>query len=361
MKQALLSIYLFLSISLLQAQIPAGYYDDAAGLSGENLRIALRDIITSGHTQNTYASLWDHFEITDKRIDGKVWDMYSDIPGGTPPYLFTFNSDQCGTYGTENDCYNREHSVPASWFDDGYPMYADLFHLVPTDGYVNNRRSNYPFGEVGSATWTSQNGSKLGNCNFTGYTGVVFEPIDSFKGDFARIYFYMATRYMNSIANWESSANTMFSTSNKNLSTYGKNLMLAWNQLDPVSAKEIARNNKVYSIQHNRNPYVDHPEWIIAVWDPQASVLNANQQLFTASVYPNPCNTNDKLLLDIFSESPENVSVTLVNVNGNIIKEYQNVNVNQTFTIDNQNLSSGIYFIIIKNDAIILRQKLIIN
>ncbi len=124
--------------------------------------------------------------------------MYSDNPGGTVPYTYNLtDADQCGNYGGEGDCYNREHSWPKSWSDEDAPMYSDLFHLYPTDGYVNGRRSNYPFGDVGSASWTSMNGSKVGSCSYPGYSGTVFEPIYEYKGDFARSYFYMTVRYYN--------------------------------------------------------------------------------------------------------------------------------------------------------------------
>ena len=76
---------------------------------------------------------------------------------------FIFIDDQCGTYKKEEDCYNREHSFPKSWFNDDYPMYTDLFHLYPTDGYVNNQRGNYPFGETNGEKYKSNGGfSKLG-------------------------------------------------------------------------------------------------------------------------------------------------------------------------------------------------------
>ncbi|MBN2667649.1 MAG: endonuclease [Bacteroidales bacterium] len=257
-------ILLVLGWGLGFSQIPNGYYDNAQGLTGDNLRTALYNIIKN-HNQESYNGLWTDFQTTDVKSNGKVWDMYSTRSDGTANYEFTFVSDQCGNYSGEGTCYNREHSVPASWFDDDYPMYSDLFHLYPTDGYVNNRRSNYPFGEVGSATWTSTNGSKLGSSNYPGYSGTVFEPIDEFKGDFARSYFYMLTCYMPNISSWSSDM-----LSGDNFSTWAKNMLLEWNELDPVSQKEIDRNNAVYGIQNNRNPYIDHPEWAVAVWDPNA-------------------------------------------------------------------------------------------
>ncbi len=242
---------------------PAGYYDNASGLTGQNLQIALHDIIDN-HTVKSYDYLWTAFETTDDKTNGKVWDMYSDVPDGTPAYEYTFGSDQCGTYGEEGDCYNREHSFPASWFSDGSPMYTDLFHLVPTDGKVNGMRSNYPYGEVGTATWTSTNGCQVGASDFPGYSGTVFEPIDDYKGDFARNYFYMATRYSNLIGNWSSPM--LDGSSFPAFTEWAETLLISWHNADPVSQKEIDRNNAIYGIQNNRNPYIDHPEYVDLVW-----------------------------------------------------------------------------------------------
>jgi len=250
-----------------QAQIPLGYYDSAEGLIGSELREALRDIIDD-HTIRSYGDLWLHFQTTDVNADGLVWDMYSDVPGGTSDYTYTFSVDQCGNYAQEGDCYNREHSFPKSWFGGSVPpMYTDLFHLVPTDGYVNGQRGNYPYGEVDSPTWTSTNGSKRGPCSYPGYTGTVFEPIDEYKGDFARGYFYMLTRYMNNISSWNSDM-----LSGGDFSPWAKQLLLDWAAADTVSQKEIDRNNEIYSIQENRNPFIDHPEFIHDIWDLASSI-----------------------------------------------------------------------------------------
>ena len=78
--------------------------------------------------------------------------MYSDVTN------YTFGTDQCGTYGVEGDCYNREHSVPKSWFSEQSPMKSDVWHVYPTDGKINGMRSNNPFGEVGSGASSSKNG-----------------------------------------------------------------------------------------------------------------------------------------------------------------------------------------------------------
>lgn len=268
----------------LYAQIPVGYYDSAAGLSGAALRNALHDIISNNFQSVSYSNLWSSYLQTDKKSNGKVWDMYSDIPGGTAPYEYIFGTNQCGTYNSEADCYNREHTVPASWFNDNAPMYSDVFMVVPTDGWVNNKRGNYPYGEIGSVSWTSQNGSKVGSSNFTGYSGTVFEPIDSFKGDFARIYFYVAVRYKDEISSWSGE-----SFSGDNLSSWTENMMLQWHASDPVSQKEIDRNNAVYSEQNNRNPFVDNPSWVYSIWGPSAG-LKPVSVFYKVNLFPNPAN-----------------------------------------------------------------------
>jgi endonuclease I len=270
--------------SWLIGQIPSGYYNAASGLHGEPLQQALHNIIDN-HTSVSYSSLWNYFEQTDKKSNGKVWDMYSDIPGGTPPYQYTFGSDQCGNYSAEGDCYNREHSFPKSWFGgEVAPMNSDLFHLCPTDGYVNGKRGNYAFGEVGNASWTSMNGSKLGSCVAPGFSGTVFEPIDGYKGDFARNYFYMATRYYGEDNNWPGSD----MTNGAEPKPWALNMLYLWHQQDPVSQKEIDRNNAVYQIQDNRNPFIDHPEYVGTLWFYSGVGIDDVADRTDFSVYPNP-------------------------------------------------------------------------
>ena len=237
----------------LWAEVPAGYYDAAVGKSGEELQKSLSTIINNA-TDVGYSGLWDLYRTTDKRPDGKVWDMYSDVTD------FVFGTDQCGTYSSEGDCYNREHSVPKSWFSEQSPMKSDVWHVYPTDGKVNGMRSNNPFGEVGSGASSSKNGfSKWGKCVTPGYSGTVFEPNDEYKGDFARTYFYFATRYQNRINNWGG----IFVSSYPHIVQWQLDMLLRWNEMDPVSQKEIDRNEAVYaSKQGNRNPFIDYPELV---------------------------------------------------------------------------------------------------
>jgi len=248
------------------------YYAAADGKKGAELKTALHAIIKAGHTSNTYNGLWTHFQTTDKRSDGKVWDMYSNITN------YTFGTDQAGNFSKEGDKYNREHSFPNSWFggQTSHIAYSDLFHLYPTDGTINGMRSNYCFGETKNPSKTSKNSfSKLGPCSYSGSGApTCFEPNDIYKGDFARTYFYMVTRYEDEIVSWfqnygnkEGVSETLGGTTYPGLTQWQVNMFLAWSAKDPVSAdKEIPRNNEVAKIQKNRNPFIDYPGLEEYIW-----------------------------------------------------------------------------------------------
>lgn len=296
-------LFFVTSISCVQAQPPSGYYDAADGIQGgATLKTAFFNIIKNPDVLS-YNGLLDAFKTTDRRPDnGKVWDMYSDVPGGTAPYYYNFG-ETCGNYSGEGSCYNREHSFPKSWFGGKVPpMNSDLFHLYPTDGKVNGQRGSYPYGEVGIANWTSQNGSKRGDNTFGSYRGTVFEPIDAYKGDFARSYFYMVTAYENRVAAWNSPQ--LGGNSYPAFSTWSKDMLLKWHREDPVSQKEIDRNNAVYGFQHNRNPYIDFPDLAEYVWGTKTN------QVFkldgSGGVDPSPTTvtveTDFKSSLDPFTE-----------------------------------------------------------
>jgi endonuclease I len=338
-KSALLLAVVLYFVSFSFSQVPAGYYDPADGLYGTALQAALHNII-KGQTVVDYQSLWVHFETTDKKQDNTVWDLYSDTPSGTPPYVYYFFTDQCvNTPGYEGACYNREHSWPKSWFGgEVEPMYTDMFHLYPTDSYVNTRRNNYAYGEVNNPSWTSLNGSKLGPCSAPGYTGTVFEPIDEFKGDLARTYFYMATRYYTEDSSWPGSE----ATTGSQLKPWALAMMLQWDSQDPVSQKEVDRNNAVYMIQNNRNPFIDHPGYSQEIWGPNAGISEKGSGSLTLMVYPNPALDHCYLILPAgYPEKDCEIKVT--NVTGT------QENINFTFegsrvSADISALPSGIYF-----------------
>lgn len=343
-----LSFFCFLLLSIAYGQIPPGYYNSAQGLTGNPLKLALHNIIKN-HNSVSYSSLWTHFQNTDKKSNGKVWDIYSDIPGGTPPYQFTFVSDQCGSYNSEADCYNREHSWPQSWFNSETVPSSDLFHIYPTDGYVNNIRSNYPYAEVGWVNTTTLNGSTLGFSSSTGYSSAAFEPIDEYKGDLARSYFYMSTRYMNEDAGWATSA----ATNKSELLPWQVDQLLIWAHQDAVSAKEIARNNAIYQIQNNRNPFIDHPEWIDSIWHATLTSLeNLEEKQLFMHVYPNPSSTNVNVLLD--GEAVEGTRLLVVNVLGEIVllEDHTTDSMGKlSIELQSENWRSGVYFISLKQSA----------
>lgn len=250
-----------------QAVIPAGYYDGADGLKKVELKTKLYNIIKD-HTVLTYTDLWTAFRTTDVRADGKVWDIYSK----TTNFVFGTNQDSGSGGSTEGEFYNREHSFPNSWFGGlkDSPMYTDLFHMYPSDKWVNNKRGNMPFGNVQAVTGFSANHyCEWGSSTESGSSLTVFEPADELKGDMARTYFYMVTRYENLVAGWKSNANTEMLGGNSYpaFSAWALNVLLEWSRLDPVSAKERARNEVIYAnFQHNRNPFIDFPSLAEFVW-----------------------------------------------------------------------------------------------
>jgi len=337
-KPALLLAAVLFFFTFTYAQIPQGYYDAADGLYRTALQSALHDIIKN-HTVVTYQSLWYYFQSTDKKADNSVWDMYSDVPNGTLPYVYYYNSNECGTYHTEGDCFNREHSWPKSWFGgEVEPMYTDMFHLYPVDGYVNGMRNDNPYGEVNSPTWTSMNGGKLGPNVTPGYTGKVFEPIDEYKGDLARTYFYMSVRYYTEDSGWPGSD----ATTGSQLKPWALALMLQWDSTDPVSQKETERNNAVYLIQHNRNPFIDHPEYSQEIWGPNAGITTLSNGAGKLVIYPNP--SHDRCYITLPVTCPEHDCVlTTTNTMGSQEK------INYTFegnriSADITSLPAGIYF-----------------
>ncbi len=258
----LIIILLFLCVPLF-SQVPDGYYTSANGKYGAPLKTALYHIIKDPEVVS-YALLWEMFEKTDSQGDNNVWDMYSDRPTKEAMYYHDFRRSRCGSYRKEGDCYNREHTLPRSWFQKNRLLESDLFHLYPADGFVNNRRGNLPFGEVGIILWESTNGSKVGQNTFGDYTKMVFEPIDEYKGDFARTFFYLVTAYENEVVRWNS--DQVGNSNYPGLSDWSLHMLLKWHREDPVSIKEVRRNEEVYKIQGNRNPFIDYPHLVEHVW-----------------------------------------------------------------------------------------------
>ena len=259
MKRFYIFIFLLIAAQWLQAQnIPSGYYNNAANKTGDALKAALHTIITTNDSHVSYDGLWTSYQTTDLKPNSSIiWDIYSNVQ-------YTYQSGQCGNYSGEGDCYNREHLWAQSWTNNDATEKTDLHHVYPTDGFVNSKRSNYAFGEVSNPTYTSGNGGKLGPNTISGFNGTVFEPVDEYKGDIARALMYVSVRYYGLDSNWDNSDMTTKSV----IKDWAMTMLLDWHENDPVSQKEIDRNEAVYGIQHNRNPFVDHPEYARMIWDP---------------------------------------------------------------------------------------------
>lgn len=258
----------------------SNYYDYnklAVGV-GAALKTKLYNEVSEHTTVSYKEGLTSAYKTTDTWEDGTIWDMYGD-------FKFSLSGQACGNYKKEGDCWNKEHSMPKSWFNDASPMYSDIYHLFPTDGYVNNRRSNYPYGEVGNATYSyvTQNSAqtgltltnKLGPSSYPGYSDVVFEPDDMYKGDFARAYFYMVTAYENKVKSWKTGSTNLGGTTYPGLNGWSTELLLKWSLEDPISEKEIKRTEEAFKIQHNRNPYIDNSDFACRVFGPYNSTTEA--------------------------------------------------------------------------------------
>lgn len=271
----LCSVSIFANVIEGVAAIPEGYYN---GVSGKKtpaaILEALQTCISKNYNEISYKGLEPHYLNTDFYAD-TLWDMYSTC-------RFTYD-DANVPQKYVCDGWNKEHVCCQSWLGNG-PMVSDMFNVYPTDARVNNLRSNYPYGVVGSNKGISGDPDhhalgKLGTSTTNG-VGTVYEPDDKYKGDFARTFFYMVARYRDKILN-SGDGSTMFSSSPTDLTTYSLSFLLDWHRNDPVSQKEIDRNQAVYGEQNNRNPFIDYPDLVEYIWG-----TKKNQQVDLESMAP---------------------------------------------------------------------------
>ena len=345
MKKSLTLFFIFL-FTFGFAQIPTGYYNSATG-NGFALKTQLFNIIKVG-TDRGYSGLYTTYLTSDKDFfyenNGTLLDMYTENPTGSE-CEFTYGTGQDdGTLGN-NECerYNREHLIPQSVFNAATPMYSDAHFVVPADKHVNGIRGDLPFGKVNNANWTGTNGTKRGsnlNSGYSeGYSGTVFEPIDEFKGDIARCLFYFATRYENVVDGY--SYEMLDGTTTNVFAQPFLNILLAWNALDPVSPREIARNNAIgaNSRQRNRNPFIDNNAYINAIWGGPLGV-SSFEILDSAQIFPNPTSTNTATI----SSAIVLENIQIININGQIIREIKRPEMQGNNFVLEQ-LNSGFYFI----------------
>lgn len=242
-------------VQLSATTFPDGYYDKASGKNKAALKAALHNIIRTASVLGYGGGdgrTWSGFYITDRTADNYCIDRYSS------------NRRQFTTVNRAPEGMNIEHSFAKSWWGGSeVQAYFDLFNLMPSDSEANSKKSNYAMGEV-TRNVSYDNGSiKIGNCNEV--SNKVWEPEDKWKGDFARTYMYMVTCYSDLI--WRS--NGLDQLDNNEWPTFKDwttEMLLRWSRQDPVDDIEIARNEAVYSIQGNRNPFVDFPNLCEYVW-----------------------------------------------------------------------------------------------
>lgn len=341
MKHSYFLIITIITTTIGFAQIPSNYYDSANGLTGYSLKTQLKNIITNGHSDQGYSSLYtgyvtthsDNVEESGYENDNTVLLFYTENPTGIDTYSYIHDTDEndtgtnCGNYNSENDCYNREHIIPQSSFGSASPMQNDIHHVIPSDGYVNGQRGSLPFGTVGSANWTSQNGSKRGSSSVAGYGDQVFEPIDEFKGDIARSILYFVTRYENTVDGYTSFE--MFNgTENQALEDWAISMLLDWHyNIDPVDQREIDRNDAAYNYQGNANPFVNHPEYANLIWNPTSDTQDPTNP--TNLMASNP--TDNSIDLD-WTASTDNLAVTSYDVYIDNVFAFNTSNTNVTAT-----------------------------
>ena len=225
------------------------YYADAIGKTGAQLESSLHSIISTGDTPVSYDTVWDALKQTDQdpANSGNVIALYS---GFSMPK---------SANGGGVDQWNREHVWAKSHGDFGTATGpgTDLHHLRPEDVTVNSARGNLDFDEGGS-----QNSEAPGNYADSNS----WEPRDAVKGDVARMIFYMSVRYEGGDGFADLEVNDV--AGNGSAPHIGRlSVLLQWNAADPPDAFEMRRNDVIYDTwQHNRNPFVDHPEWADAIW-----------------------------------------------------------------------------------------------
>lgn len=254
---ALLAVAAMLGVLYMQAEIPTGYYRSLNGKKTAELKTAVYNIIHNFTRVSSYQALPSYFQQTDVYPESRRWwDMYSDIPLYAPSFAGL----------------NREHSFPKSWWKyngsvEYTSAYVDLNHLYPSEARANQAKSNYPLGVVDTRQNVKfDNGITKVGYPVTGQGGganYVFEPDDEYKGDFARTYFYMVTCYQD--LHW-ATLYMLTQGTYPTLNGWSVDLLLKWHRQDPVSEKETLRNEAVYKIQNNRNPFIDYPSLAEYIW-----------------------------------------------------------------------------------------------
>ncbi|MBN2891899.1 MAG: endonuclease [Bacteroidales bacterium] len=337
MKKLLLSLFLVITGLTISAQEPNGYYDETEGLTGAALKNALHNIIDD-HDTYGYDDLEDQLKHTDEDPNNS----------NNVILLYTGRSQSKSSYGGGADDWNKEHVWAKSHGDFGTtaPAGSDMHHLRPTDASVNSSRGNKHFAEGGTQH------SEATGCYYTDDT---WEPRDAVKGDVARMIFYMATRYEG--GNGEPDLEVVdYIPSDDAAPLHGVlSDLLAWNEQDPPDDFERTRNNVIYGYQGNRNPYIDHPEWVCLVFGSDCPTA-VNEISNDFSIYPNPAENMVNIeISNVFSAT----TIKIIDITGKVVFETDKaMSLN---AIDVSGFKTGVYLVEVRNEVSVERQKLIIK
>lgn len=327
-----------------------------ANLNGKTLKDSLHSLIKN-NVKFDYSSIWNILKNSDedpKNINNVI-GIYSGISISKEPHSY----------------WNREHVWSKSHGNFGTEIGAgtDAHHLRPENPSVNNLKSNLDFDNGGIPVPGAP------NCK---YDNNSWEPRDEVKGDIARMIFYMATRY---IKREPSDSNFVvvdyIPSSPKNEARYGKlNTLLQWNLQDPPDDFEINRNNIIYSFQKNRNPFIDFPEWVTAIWGNPTSINNKKEIVYNYSLnqnYPNPFNPSTTIEytipVEIYnSESLQKVTLIVYDVLGRevatLVNEYKQAGKYKTFlnveSYRGMSLPSGVYLYRLQAGSFVQTKRMIL-
>jgi len=348
----LCSLLLVFAISASGA-IPDGYYSNLEGKTTADLKTAaFMDIKT--HVALKYADLWNYFPQTDflPAAPTEIWDMYSNNI----------------VFFTDHSSIDKEHCVPNSWWGgptvDNEYAYGDLMNLYPSNNSINRSKGNNPLSEVGATTPAGNNGvSKSGTSITVGYSGSGFEPADIYKGDFARTYFYMATCYQD-YTSWLTDATGQYEITGgvyPSFQPWAIPLLLKWSRMDPVSDKEIARNEVVYKLQKNRNPFIDYPQLVEYIWGNKKDSVFSFKAITgikspvssKLSISPNPAKDHVQLNLD---ETVGTYHYSIYSMTGSLVSSGDTAG----RTLSVADLTSGVYSCVVDTGSERLVSKLII-
>ena len=312
-------IFLFVLTSYWSfAQIPDGYYSSAEGLQGDELKAALHNIIDN-HTTKTYDDIRYILDETDKD------------PNNANNLILLYKGTSVSNVWDAGVTYNREHVWAKSHgdFGDDPPAGSDLHHIRPADPSVNSSRGNKDFDNGGTQH------PEATECYSDADS---WEPRDAVKGDVARMMFYMATRYEGDVYGEPDLELVDYTGTDGPI--FGKlSTLLQWHEQDPVDDFERNRNEVIYSYQHNRNPFVDHPEYVDAIYNPQTTSLASNLNKNNIKIFPNP--VVDILII----QAPEGFNTEVYSIIGELMVS------TTTKKIDFSSFYHGVYFVVIKDET----------